>query len=139
MTWFYNEKEITDEQLVGYKAFVYLITNLVSDRMYVGKKRLKFIRRKHVRNRKNRVKTIRESDWRNYWGSSEELKADVLRLGQENFKREILMLCNSFSEANYYEIKTQIDREVLFHPERYYNAYIGCRISRNQMRIKTGT
>jgi hypothetical protein len=79
---------------------------------------------------------VRTSDWRDYYGSSKELLADVELLGKDKFKREILMLCESLTEASYYEIKAQIDREVLFHPEKFYNAYVGCRISRNQLGIK---
>ncbi len=136
MTWLYNGKEISDEQCEGYKAYVYIITNLTSGRAYIGKKRFLFTSHKRSRKRKNRIKVVRASDWREYYGSSKELLADIERLGKENFQREIIMLCKSLAEASYYEIKFQINREVLFYPDRYYNAYLGCRISRNQLGIK---
>ena len=36
--WIYKDKEVSDEDIQGYVAFVYLITNLQSGKKYIGKK-----------------------------------------------------------------------------------------------------
>lgn len=57
--WLYKNKEIDEKQLIGYVAFVYIITNLVNGKKYIGKKNLEFHRRKKVKGktRRKRVKT----------------------------------------------------------------------------------
>lgn len=134
--WLYHGTEVTDEDLEGFKAFVYVITNRHTGRMYIGKKRLQFTSRKRRQGRTNRVITKRESDWKTYFGSSDELKSDVAKLGQKNFRREIIRLCHTLSESNYYELREQMIHDVLLYPTKFYNSYVGSRISRKQMGIK---
>ena len=74
-----------------YYGFVYLITNLLSGRQYIGKKFFWTLKRKQVNKKRKSYKV--ESDWKEYWSSSDELKADVEALGKENFKREMLYVC----------------------------------------------
>ena len=136
MTWLYNGKEVTDETLEGYVAFVYIITNNLDGRKYIGKKRTRFMSRKRLKGHKRKTRNYRPSDWHEYWGSSEELQSDVSNLGVENFTREIIRLCRSLSESNYYEIREQMINDVLLKPNLYYNAYIGTRVSRKQLGIK---
>lgn len=136
MVWYYNGREVTDEDVVDYKTFVYCITNLVDGRKYVGKKRLKFVRRKNITGRKRKVTVLSDSDWKSYYGSSTELQSDVSRLGEACFSREIIRLCKSLSEANYYELREQMINDVLLKPNDYYNAYVGSRISRRQLGVK---
>jgi hypothetical protein len=123
--WLYEGQEYQgpDEKLVG---FVYLITCIPSGRKYIGKKLFWSMRRKQVKGKVKRVKT--ESDWKKYWSSSEELKADVARLGEENFKREIIHLCFGKGELSYLEVREQIDNRVLEHPAQWYNNLIYCKI-----------
>ena len=123
--WLYEGQEYQgpDGKLVG---FVYIITCIPSGRKYIGKKLFWSMRRKQVKGKVKRVKT--ESDWKKYWSSSEELKADVARLGEENFKREILHLCFGKGELSYLEVREQIDNRVLEHPAQWYNNLIYCKI-----------
>lgn len=134
--WLYNGFVLDETMLTDFVAFVYRITNLKDGRVYIGKKRLKFTSHKKLKSRKRRIKVVKESDWREYWGSSEELQQDVSSLGEENFKREILRLCKSLSESNYYELREQMVNDVLLKPDLYYNAYCGGRISRRQLGVK---
>src|SRR5277367_2603450 len=97
--------EFDEAILKDYRSFVYRITNRIDGRVYYGKKRLQFTRHKRLKGRKNRIKVVTDSDWKDYWGSNEELKADVIRLGEDNFTREIVRLCKTLSEASYYELK----------------------------------
>lgn len=123
--WLYEGQEYQspDEKVVG---FVYMITCLSTGRKYIGKKLFWSMRRKQVKGKVKRVKT--ESDWKKYWSSSEELKGDVTRLGEDNFKREILHLCFGKGELSYLEVREQIDNRVLEHPSLWYNSLIYCKI-----------
>ena len=111
-------------------GFVYLITNLVDGRKYVGKKFFWSMKSRQVRLKKKRF--LAESDWRDYWGSNDELKKDIDIAGSSNFKREILHLCSSKSECSYLEAKEQIDRGVLLSKE-YYNSWISLKITKKHL------
>jgi len=131
MTWYY-QGNIVDEIDPQYKAFVYLITNKLTGRMYIGLKQTTFSKTKQVKGKKKRVRV--ESDWRDYWSSSEELKKEVEQLGSDNFTREILYWCKLKSHANYLEAREQMDRRVLENPDQYYNGIVNCRVSRNHLK-----
>ena len=127
MHWTYHEKDITElpEDCVG---FVYLITNTTNDRMYIGKKLAKFKRSKApLKGRRNRRRYKVESDWQEYYGSSDDLTIDIKILGAENFKREILFYCKSKSELSYVEAREQFSRKVL-ETKDYYNGHIRVRV-----------
>ena len=119
MHWTYQGKQI-DELPDGCEAFVYLITNLTNGMMYVGKKLAKFkVTRPPLKGKKNKRRSTKESDWKDYWGSSDRLNADVERLGAENFTREILHICPSRGIASYLEAREQFERRVL-ETDDYY-------------------
>lgn len=126
--WYYNGEEFTSEMIGDYVGFVYLITDLSNGKKYVGKKTLMSKRKLPPLKGKTRRRTkIVETDWQNYYGSSEEVKALVEDRGRDQFKREILHLCKGKGEMSYLELKEQVDREVLFKDE-YYNQFIGVKI-----------
>ena len=118
MTWAYNQEEFTscDKNMVG---FVYLITNTKSNKKYIGKKH--FWSKRKVKG-STRRKTF-ESDWKSYYGSCEELKADVKELGKEFFKREILYICMHKKSMSYFETYEQFTRNVIMS-EEYYNTNV---------------
>lgn len=127
MSWIYKG-EILNKLPEDCEAFVYLITNKINNMKYVGKKLANFTRTKpplkgHKRKRKIKV----ESDWREYWGSSDRLNEDVKTLGEENFVREILHFCPSRGIASYLEAREQFERRVL-ETDEYYNGIINVRI-----------
>jgi hypothetical protein len=101
-----------------HEAFVYCITNLIDGREYIGKKVFWTLRKG-----KGTRRVRRESDWRKYYGSCEELKADIKALGQENFAREILRLCKTRGESGFFEVKEQFTRGVLTS-DGFYNRAI---------------
>ncbi len=127
MQWTYRN-EIVEEIPEGYIGFVYLITNLITGRKYIGKKLAQFKRTKPpLKGKKLKRRSVVESDWREYWGSSDKLQADVTQLGPENFTREILYYCQSKAEMSYLEAREQFERKVL-ETDDYYNGIINVRI-----------
>jgi len=133
MTWLYQGNLIEElpEDCVG---FVYLITNSVTGRKYIGKKLAKFakisykvVKQKNGIKKKKKIRSKVDSDWRDYYGSSDELSKDVTTLGKENFTREILHYCTSKAHTSYLEAKEQFDRKVLETTD-YYNGHISVRV-----------
>jgi len=141
MTWFYNGQEVTElpEDTVG---FVYLITNVTTGKMYVGKKLAKFaktsykvVKLKNGTKKRKKIKSKINSDWQQYFGSSPNLTEDINKLGTDNFKREILYYCKSKSECSYIEAREQFARRVL-ESDDYYNGHIQCRVHGSHIKNK---
>lgn len=130
--WTYQGREVTEDEIESHVGFVYIIENLTNNKKYVGKKLFKSIRTKTIKGKRKKVKS--DSDWRDYYGSNAILKEDVKRLGPENFKREILKLCKSKGTANYFEMKYQIQFEVLERPDEYYNEWIIVKVHRSHIK-----
>ena len=133
MTWTYQGTVVDQlpEDCIGY---VYIITNVLSGRKYVGKKLAKFskttyktVKLKNGTKKKKRIRSKIDSDWQEYWGSSPNLQADIEKLGKENFTRQILHYCKSKAETSYIEVREQFERRVL-ESDEYYNGIINCRI-----------
>jgi hypothetical protein len=125
--WIYNDN-IFEETPEEYQGFVYMITELDTNKKYIGKKF--FWKPKTLpitKSRKRRVRTRVESDWRTYYGSSKEVQSLVEAKGVDNFKRIIMKLCKTKGECSYYEAKLQFENDVLLNDE-FYNEFIGCKI-----------
>ena len=126
--WLYEGKPL--DSFEDYVGYVYLITNMVSGKRYIGKKNFYFSRSKQVKGKKKKYKV--ESDWRDYYGSNKELQEDVEKLGREHFKREIIRLCKTKGEFGYYEAKLQFDNRVL-ESDGWYNTWIMVRVHKKHL------
>lgn len=116
-------------------GFVYLITNTVSNKKYIGKKQMQTVKKlKPLKGKKNKRHFVIETDWKEYMSSSNELLSDIEKFGKDKFKFQILRFCDSKSELAYYEAKEQFDREVLMSDD-YYNGIINLRIGKLKRKV----
>jgi len=120
--WYYKD-ELFDDILSEFDSFVYIIERLnileCSDSpiYYIGKKTF-YNKTKHKGKR-----IAIESDWGDYYGSSDWLAEDIAKYGKHNFKRSILHLCRTKGDAGYLEAKEQIERNVLHVTPDGYKLY----------------
>lgn len=136
------ENEIVETLPDDCVGFVYLIVNRANGRKYIGKKLAKFsktttktVTLKNGTKKKKKVRSKIDSDWQDYYGSSNELSKDIELLGKENFTREILFFCKSKAECSYIEAREQYFRKVL-ESDDYYNGQISCRIHKSHIKGK---
>ena len=141
MVWLYENTQIDSlpEDCVG---FVYLITNTISGRKYIGKKLAKFsktsykvVKLKNGNKKRKKIKSKIDSNWQLYYGSNDQLNQDILALGADNFTREILFYCTSKAACSYIEAREQFNHRVL-ESDDYYNGQIVCRIHGSHIKNK---
>lgn len=136
MVWLYNGKEFTEEQIGKFVGFIYLITELDSNKQYIGQKVFfNKVAKKPLKGKKNRRISKKFSDWQTYFGSNEELKNLVAEKGEGNYKREIIRLCKAKSEMNYWEAFEIFNRHALRYPDKFFNSWVSTRINRNQLKL----
>ena len=91
----------------GAYGFVYITTNNLNGRMYVGQKKI--------------------DDWgvwKNYLGSGKAFKQAVKKYGKENFEREVLGFAYSPEDLNRMEAEYILDLDCVSDPQ-YYNLVEG--------------
>ena len=125
--WTYEGANFTSDDINDFFGYVYRITNLTTGKQYIGRKY--FTQRRKPRSGKGKRRVTTESDWKKYYGSSAELKADVKTLGKSNFKREILSLHKTKGIVNFEETKQLFLNNVLTEAlddgtPAYYNSNI---------------
>jgi hypothetical protein len=131
--WLYKGKPFTEEDVGDFVAFVYRITNRVDGRAYIGKKNFfKRVTRAPLKGKKRKRRSLKQSDWMEYYGSNDELNKDVEKYGPANFDREILRLCETKGESTYYEAKLQFECDAIIS-DRYYNTWIICKVTKNHL------
>jgi hypothetical protein len=109
-------------------GFIYEITNTVTDMKYIGKKQcISRIKRKPLKGKSRNRINFKESDWKSYTSSSNELNKDIIKYGKDKFVFKIIKIGRSKWELAYEEIKEQISRNVLLRTD-YYNGIINVRI-----------
>jgi|TARA_B100000242_G_scaffold16599_1_gene10208 hypothetical protein len=123
--WMYEGKPFTSDDIGDYYGFVYRITNTNNSKSYIGRKY--FVQKRKPKGGKRKVTS--ESDWKRYYGSSDELKQDIKTLGRDSFKREILSLHTTLGKVNYEETKQLFLHNVLMESldngePAYYNSNI---------------
>ena len=136
--WKYNGEDVLvpPENMIG---FIYLITNNLTGKRYVGKKKLsntltkyKMVTLKNGTKKKKKIKTETESDWREYYGSNTELQKDVEVHGTENFTRQILRYCKTLGEMSYCETYEIFVRHAVARDD-YYNTWVSVRVRKDHL------
>ena len=123
--WHYKGTAFTSDDIGDFFGYVYRITNIQSGRQYIGRKY--FYQKRKPKGGKRRITS--ESDWKRYYGSSDELKQDVREYGKDKFKREIISLHETLGKVNYEETKQLFLHNVLMEElddgtPMYYNSNI---------------
>lgn len=109
-------------------GFIYVIVNTTNNKKYIGKKQcFKKVKRAPLKFKKRKRIEQKDSDWKTYTSSSNDLNEDILKQGKDSFTFTILKACSSKWELAYEEIKEQIVNNVLLTDE-YYNGIINVRI-----------
>lgn len=141
MTWYYQD-QVVDQLPEDCVGFVYIITNTVTGKKYIGKKLAKFskttyktVKLKNGTKKKKRIRSKIDSDWQEYYGSNDKLNEDVQTLGSDKFHRQILYYCKSKAETSYIEAREQFDRKVL-ESDEYYNGHIQVRVHGSHIKSK---
>ena len=132
--WTYLGKPFESEDINTYYGFIYRITNTVNGHDYVGRKYFTTIKKRPpLKGKKNKRRETIETDWKEYWGSSPRLLADIEQLGKDKFTREIIHLCSSRGETNYMEAYYQFTEGVLLREDNY-NGIIQIKLGKNSVK-----
>jgi hypothetical protein len=125
--WLYKDKVIEkiEDLPENTFGFIYKITNFETGKFYIGKKQLmsftnikmgkkELAEQPIQRGRKvTKKQVIKESNWKEYWGSNKFLLDDIKKSGYENFTREILIICSTKKLLTYWELAIQCKYDVL--------------------------
>ena len=123
--WIYKGNPFTSDDIGDYYGFVYRITNTTTQKSYIGRKY--FVQKRKPKGGKRKVTS--ESDWKKYYGSSDDLKQDIRRDGKNSFRREIISLHTTLGKVNYEETRQLFLNNVLTEAlddgtPKYYNSNI---------------
>ena len=102
--WIYEGRPFTSDDIGDYYGFVYCITNTTTGQKYIGRKY--FVQKRKPKGGKRRVTS--ESDWKRYYGSSDELKRDIKENGRDSFKTR-----NPLPPHNPWKSKLRRDKTVV--------------------------
>lgn len=131
--WVFNGKIFDSDTIGHFQGFVYLITNKNNGKKYIGRKYFYSIRK--VKGKKKRVR--KESDWKKYYGSSEDLLTDIKNCDIMCIERKILSLHKTRGDTNYEEVKQQFLNNVL-EEDNWYNLNINGKWRRIRSHILEG-
>ena len=132
--WIYRGKPFDSEDIQDNYGFIYRITNTQNGYDYVGRKYFTTVKKRPpLKGKKNKRRETVETDWKEYWGSSPRLQADIDTLGKDKFTREIIHLCKSRGETNYMEAYYQFTEGVLLREDNY-NGIIQIKLGKNSVK-----
>jgi Putative endonuclease segE, GIY-YIG domain len=125
-----------EEELSKWFGFVYKITNVITNKFYIGKKQLtRNVKLKPLKGKTKSRRVEKQSDWRDYYGSSNELLKDIEKYGKPNFRREILHMTTCKWESAYLELWEQITQNVILRDDSY-NSILNLRIGKVPKSLK---
>jgi hypothetical protein len=140
-SWWHSGKMITEisDMPENTYGFIYEVTHKPTDRKYLGKKVLFFERNVKIGKREAEIlkeerrakgiggrvpakkKVIKESDWKDYYGSHKDIIKLIKQEKQFEFERRILTFVPNKKLLTYYECKYLFIKEVLESDNNYIN------------------
>ena len=137
-TWVYNSKPITNlndfpKDTFG---FIYIVKNTNTNKSYIGKKVFYHTQNKKLGKKEiaalptqrghvpSKKKIVKESDWKTYYGSADEVKQWAKTTPKDKLLRVVMRLCKSSKELTYYETKYMFDYNVLEDQNKWANSNI---------------
>lgn len=132
MTWLYNGKEFTEDDINGAYGFVYEIKNLASGRKYIGRKYFTQAATKQVKGKRKKIR--KTSDWEKYWGSNKKLIEEMDKVGRQIYQRTIIHICQTRSECSYWETFEIFKNHALVGND-YYNDWVSCKIRKAHLKF----
>lgn len=131
--WLLNDLPFTEEHIGLHVGFIYMITDTITGKMYIGKKIFfnKKTRPPLKGAKKRRISKVL-SNWQDYYGSNETLNLLVEKNEKSLYKREILHLCLSKSQMSYLETKEIFLRDALLS-DKYLNEWCTTKITKKQL------
>ena len=135
MNWTYKLEQIEDisQFPTNTYGFVYMTTHKPTGKSYIGKKILHFTKKaklgkKELESLKGTVgrrpsykMVVKESDWKTYYGSQDDIKRLLVEKKHEEFERVILKCVENKKLLTYFETKYQFTYHVLEKPNEFYN------------------
>jgi hypothetical protein len=113
--WIFNGHPFLSEDINDSFGFVYCITNLLDGRKYIGRKY--FYQLRKPRGKTRRVRS--ESNWKKYYGSSDELNEERRRVGNNAFFRRV-----NFEETRQLFLNNVLTETLDDGTPAYYNSNI---------------
>jgi len=133
--WSYKGEEFTSDMIGDAVGFVYVVTDTSTGMKYIGKKNFfSKVTKPPLKGKTRKRRSVKESDWKTYCGSSETVKLIVEENGLDHFHREIIHLCKSKGVMSYMECYEQMNTHALLKPEEYHNAFFGGKIHRGHLK-----
>jgi len=136
--WRFNDVPfLLESYSTDYIGFVYIITNSINNKYYIGQKRFyKTIIRPPLKGKKRKRKEVVQSNWKIYCGSSNSLNEDIENGDINDYNRNILFLCETKSSMNYVELLYQINSGSLFDTN-CYNGIVNVRIGKSAINARS--
>lgn len=122
--WKYGNELITDASQFpsGAFGFVYKVIHIPSGKEYIGRKQILSNRTlPPLKGTKRKRKVQKESDWKSYYGSHEEIKQLIKEGKSGEFNREILEFAFTPKHLTYLETRYLFYYRVLEFPNVYWN------------------
>ena len=122
MHWTFKDDKTRVPQPDEYFGFVYVISNKLTTKQYIGCKQYWQMRKR---------KKHKPSNWRVYTSSSKDLNEDIDKIGKRRFKFEIIQEYKTKRGLHYYEQFYQMKHHVLTaviegsDEPAYYNKNVG--------------
>ena len=119
--WFFDGFVFDSEDIEKFEGFVYCIVNRKTEEKYIGRKYFYTIQKVKGKTRRQR----KESNWKDYYGSSKKLLTDIEKYAKFNFSRHILSLHSTRGDCNRTEVELQWKLNILHEENGWYNDSIG--------------